>query len=158
MENRFTNKVIYQLALRTFTNEGTLSAAEKLLPHLKECGFDIIYFTSLFTMDDGADKTYWSKRQKESPAENAKNCYRVKDYYSIDPEFGTEEDLKSFIKTAHSLGLLVMLDLVYFHCGPNAVFLKENPDFVERNEDGSYKLGNWAFPRLNHQNPKVREY
>jgi glycosidase len=51
-----------------------------------------------------------------------------------------------------------MLDLVYFHCGPKAVFLQENPDFVERNEDGSYKLGNWAFPRLNYANQDLREY
>lgn len=36
--------------------------------------------------------------------------------------------------------------------------LQENPDFVERNEDGSYKLGNWAFPRLNYANQELREY
>lgn len=158
MENRFGNKIIYQLAPRTFTNEGTLSAAEKLLSHVKDEGFDVVYLTSIFTMDDGEDKTFWSERQRASSAQNPKNCYRVKDYYSIDEEFGNEEDLKSFIKTAHSLDLLVILDLVYFHCGPNAVFLKDNPDFVQREADGSFITGNWAFPRLNYENPKLREY
>ena len=59
---------------------------------------------------------------------------------------------------AHRLGMKVMFDLVYFHCGPRAVFLADHPDFIVRNPDGAPKLGRWAFPEMNIANPAVREY
>ena len=37
------NGVIYQINLRAFTPEGTLRAAEKLLPHIRSIGVDIVY-------------------------------------------------------------------------------------------------------------------
>ena len=46
----------------------------------------------------------------------------------------------------------VMFDLVYFHCGPKAVFLKDHPDFIVRNPDGTPKLGDWAFPEMDIAN------
>ena len=52
----------------------------------------------------------------------------------------------------------VLFDVVYYHCGPNAVFLKDQPDWVLRNADGTFKLGEWAFPRLDLDHPAVREY
>ena len=52
----------------------------------------------------------------------------------------------------------VMFDLVYFHCGPHAVFLKDHPDYIVRNPDGTPKLGDWAFPEMDIANPAVREY
>ena len=44
---------------------------------------------------------------------------------------GFEEDLKAFVDEAHRLGMKVMFDLVYFHCGPKAVFLKDHPDRIQ---------------------------
>ncbi len=34
-----------------------------------------------------------------------------------------DQDLKDFVATAHGLGMKVMFDLVYLHCGPTAPFL-----------------------------------
>ena len=89
---------------------------------------------------------------------NPKNPYRQKDFFAVDPEYGTKEDLKAFVAEAHRLGMKVMFDLVYFHCGPTAVFLKDHPEFIVRNPDGTPKLGDWAFPELDIAKPAVREY
>ena len=148
--------VIYQLFMRMFTPEGTIKAAEKRLPHLKELGVDIIYTCPLVLSDDDMDKTYWSRRQKTLT--NPKNPYRIKDYFEIDPEYGTEEDLKHFIQTAHKLGMRVIFDLVYYHCGPKANVLNMDKDFVNRDKDGSVINGRWNFPELNFDNQKLREY
>ncbi len=149
--------IIYQLFLRAFTNEGTLKEAEKLLPHIRETA-DIIYITACFKHDQDQNTDNWSERQNASGLNNPSNPYRMSDYYSIDPEYGTNDDLKSFVASAHKLGLKVILDLVYFHCGPNAVFIAEHPDFIVRNADGTPDLGYWHFPKLNYQNPELREY
>lgn len=150
--------VFYQIFLRAFTSEGTIKAAEKMLPEIADLGVTHVYICPMFEMDDDPDKSHWSDRQIRSGFENPKNPYRMKDYYKIDPEYGTDDDLLSFVKTAHSLGLFVLLDLVYFHCGPKASFIEEHPDFVLRDENGKPVDVNWHFPGINFESPELREY
>jgi len=150
--------VIYQIHPRVFTKEGTLKAAEAHLPRLAELGVDILYLLPVFVSDDDMDRAGWSSSQKASGMNNPRSPYRMKDYYNIDPEYGTNEGLKDFVDKAHKLGMKVMLDMVYYHCGPNAVFLKDHPDFVMRDKDGKIFTGGWNFPVINHANPELREY
>ncbi len=149
---------VYQISLRAFTPEGTLKAAEKLLPFVAGLGTRYVQLLPVVLADDGEDQAFWSKRQMASGTGNPKNNYRLKDYFAIDPEYGSEEDLRDFVLTAHRLGLGVLLDLVYFHCGPNAVFLEEHPDFVKRNDDGTPYTGEWNFPVINYESRGLREY
>lgn len=150
---------IYQLSLRVFTPEGTLRAAEKMLPMLADLGPKYIQLVALTKADDNEDRTYWSNRQIASGTNNPKNSYRMKDYFHVDEEYGTDEDFRDFVKAAHKLGLKIILDLVYLHCGPEAVFMREHPDFIQRDADGKIKLtGDWAFPRFDYSNDEVREY
>ncbi len=148
--------VIYQLFLRAFTPEGTLKAAERKLPELAELGVDIVYLCPICLQDDDPRREYWSDRQRSF--DNPKNPYRIKDFYAVDPEYGSDADLKSFVDAAHKLGMRVMLDLVYMHCGPSPVFLEEHPDFVQRNPDGSIHFTHYHFPYMNLDNPELREY
>lgn len=154
----FKRSVIYQILLPSFTQEGTLNKAAEMLPYVKSLGVDIVYLCPLTEHDDDMDKTFWSERQKAAKTENPKNPYRMKDFYKIDPSYGTADDARNFVKKAHELGLKVLFDVVYYHCGPKAVFLKDHPDFIMRKPDGSPDTGEWAFPRLNFKNPELREY
>ncbi len=154
----FLKSTIYQIHLPLFTQEGTLKKAEEMLEHVKATGVDIVYLTPIAESDDDMNQAFWSKRQKASKFGNPKNPYRIKDYYKVDPMLGSDQDLKSFVDKAHSLGLKVMLDLVYYHCGPKAKLISINKDWVIRNKDGSVKKGKWTFPELNFKNPELREY
>ena len=152
-------KIVYQLALRTFTPEGTLHAATKLLSHVAALGVDIVYVCPFYVQENDPNTDYWSVRQLASNTGNPKNPYKISDYFHVDEEYGTEEDLKAFAKEAHRLGLLVFYDLVYLHCGRQAVFIQDHPDFVERNEDGSVRVPDrWPFARLNFASKELREY
>ena len=153
------SKIVYQLALRTFTPEGTLQAATKLLPHVASLGVDILYVCPFYVQENDPNTAYWSVRQIASNTGNPKNPYKISDYFHVDEEYGTEQDLKDFAAEAHRLGLLVFYDLVYLHCGRQAVFIEAHPDFVERNEDGSMRVPDrWPFARLNFANRELREY
>lgn len=149
---------VYQISLRAFTPEGTLCSAIKMLPFLAEIGPKYLQLMPIVSADEGEDRLFWSSRQIASKTDNPKNSYRIKDYFSIDEEYGTEDDLRDFVYEAHKLGMKVLLDLVYLHCGPNAVFLKEHPDYVKRNEDGTIYIGEWNFPLLNFDSAELREY
>ncbi|MHB8903426.1 MAG: alpha-amylase family glycosyl hydrolase, partial [Thermoguttaceae bacterium] len=153
-----TRGVMYQVQPRAFTPEGTLKAAAARLPQVAELGVDIIYLCPVFVADDDPDPAFWSPRQKASKTNNPRNPYRMKDYYHVDPEYGTDDDLKAFIAEAHRLGMRVLLDMVYLHCGPKAVFLEEHPDFVQRDAAGKIIYAAWNFPKLNLANPELREY
>jgi glycosidase len=153
-----TEGVMYQIQPRAFTPEGTLKAAEARLPKLAELGVTVLYLCPIFVADDDLDQTFWSPRQKKSGMNNPRNPYRMKDFYQVDPEYGTEQDLKDFVKAARALKLRVMLDMVYLHCGPKAVFIQEHPDFIKRDKDGKAVNAAWAFPGLNFASPELREY
>jgi len=153
-----TRGVMYQIQPRAFTPEGTLPAATARLPKVAELGFDIIYLCPVFMSDDDPNMAGWSPRQKKSGMNNPRNPYRMKDYYHVDPEYGTDDDLKAFIAEAHRLEMRVLLDMVYLHCGPSAVFLAEHLNFVKRDAEGQVAPAAWGFPALNLANPELREY
>ncbi len=153
-----TRGVIYQIQARAFTPEGTLKAATARLPKVADLGVDILYLWPVFVSDDDPDPAGWSPRQRKSGFNNPRNPYRMKDYYHVDPEYGTDADLKAFIAEAHRLGMRVLLDMVYLHCGPNAVFLQDHPNFVKRDAGGKIVTAAWGFPGIDFSNPALREY
>ncbi len=148
--------VIYQMSLRAFTREGTLRAAEEHLSEVAATGADVLYLLPIVEADDDPRREFWSERQKRSRCENPRSPYRLMDYYAIDPEYGTKEDLKSFVRSAHALGMKVILDLVYYHAGPT--FAVRHPEFVRKNPDGSPRNGLWHFPELDFEHPGLREH
>ena len=152
-----SEKVIYQIVFKMFTVEGTISAAIKKLQHVADIGVDIIYLSPFFEADDDMDRNAWSERQKMSGMNNPKNPYRICDYFKIDAEYGTEADLKEFVETAHGLGLKVIFDLVYMHCGPGK-FVREHPTFVQRDKNGEIISSRYNFPYLDYENPELCEY
>lgn len=154
----FKKSAIYQINPRTFCEEGTIKAVTNELPKLAELGFEIMYLCPIFEEDASEDRSFWSNRQKKSETENPKNPYRMNDYFKIDSEYGTMDDLREFVAEAHKLGLKVFLDLVYFHIGPNAPILKIHPEFTNLDENGKIILGHWNFPIFNYENLGTREY
>ena len=154
----FAKGSVYQINPRNFSPEGTIAAITKELPRLAEMGFTTVYLCPIFEEDDSEDKKNWSPRQIRSGTENPKNPYRMNDYFKIDPEYGTMEDLKAFTQEAHRLGMRAMLDLVFYHIGPKAPVLVEHPEFAMHDENGEIVLTGWGFPRLNYDSPGLREY
>ena len=153
-----TDGVMYQIQPRAFTPEGTLRAATERLASLKDLGVTIVYLVPVMRMDEDMDKGFWSPRQVKSGFENPKNQYRISDYFHVDPEYGTDEDLRAFTARAHELGLKVLFDLVYFHCGPTARLIREFPETVVRAPDGTVRRGHWRFPQIDFAKPSAREY
>mmetsp|Transcript_19800 Transcript_19800/g.14552 ORF Transcript_19800/g.14552 Transcript_19800/m.14552 type:complete len:117 (+) Transcript_19800:1-351(+) len=95
--------------------------------------------------------------------------YAGLNWYNINPYFGTEEDLKSLVDTAHSKGIWVMLDVVGNHVAP----VDEDYAQVTPFNDESYyhvkcQIQNWYdqneveycrifnLPDLDQENPFVR--
>ena len=152
-----SEKIIYEIMFKTFTREGTIKAATQKLSHVAGLGINIIYLAPFCEMDTDGDRSAWSERQIKSGMNNPKNPYRIADYFKIDEEYGSKSDLKDFMDEAHGLGMKVVFDLVYMHCGPTK-FVKEHPTYVKRNENGSILCSKYNFPLLDYDNPELCEY
>lgn len=153
-----SRSAVYQINPRTFSADGTIRAVTNELPRLKELGFRVMYLCPIFEEDDSEDREFWSTRQKKSETNNPKNPYRMNNYFKIDSEYGTEDDLREFIEEAHRLGMKVLLDLVYLHIGPNAPILKRHPEFAKQDRDGNIICTEWNFPYLDYTSDGLREY
>ena len=149
---------VYQINVRTFSPEGTISSVTKSLPELSSLGFKIMYLCPVFKADVDMNREHWSERQKNFGTNNPKNPYRIYDYFETDEEYGTKEDLLTFVKTAHGLGMKVLFDLVYTHLGPDAPIIKKNPEFALRDKDENILYNDYHFITLNYESQGLREY
>lgn len=154
----FRKGVVYQINLRTFSEEGTINSVIPELSFLKDLGFNIIYLCPIYESDCSTDKKYWSERQKKYETNNPKNPYRMKNYFKIDSEYGSLDDLQNLVKEAHKLGMKVLLDLVYLHMGPSADILKTHPEFAIQDEEGNILQNRYNFPGLNFECKGLCEY
>ncbi len=154
----FRKGVMYQIQPRAFTPEGTISAAAAKLSDLAALGVTVVYMCPVTVADDDPREDMWSPRQVKSGFKNPRNPYRTGDYFHVDPEYGTDEDLRMFVRTAHATGIKVLIDIVYLHCGPSARVLKNHPEYFSYDKDGKIVMEGWRFPKLDFTNRAVREY
>lgn len=147
---------IYQINPRTFSKEGTIRAIIKELDFLEEVGFNIIYLCPVF--DESEAQNNLSPRQIKSGTKNPKNPYRINDYFNVDSEYGSLNDLTEFVSKAHEKNMKVILDLVYAHISPDAPIIKKHPEFVCRSCEGDIINSSWNFPALDFRCEGLREY
>jgi glycosidase len=144
------NAVIYQINTRQFTPEGTFKAAETHLPRLKDLGADILWLMPIHEIG--------RKNRKGTLG----SPYAVKDYYSVNHEFGTKDDLKHFVRAAHDLGMYVILDWVPNHTAWDSILASEHPDWFSRNWKGDFHPTPWwdwsDIIDLDYSKVEVRRY
>ncbi|MDX1920931.1 MAG: malto-oligosyltrehalose trehalohydrolase [Candidatus Caenarcaniphilales bacterium] len=98
--------IIYELHLGTFSSEGTFDGARQKLDYLKELGITAI---ELMPISDFPGQRNWG--------------YDGVLHYAPDKSYGTPDDLKKLIDEAHQNGIMVFLDVVYNHFGPEGNYL-----------------------------------
>lgn len=136
---------------------GTLAGVTENVDYLRDMGINCIYLNPIF-------------------AANSYHKYDTLDYLSVDPCFGTKEDLKALVAKCHEMGIRVILDGVFNHCGPNffafADVLEKGkasryydwfyhlPDPIVYADPPNYEAFAYVkeMPKLNTGNPEVEEY
>lgn len=144
------NAVLYQINTRQFTPDGTFEAAAKELPRLKDLGVDILWLMPIHPIGEMNRKGTLG-----SP-------YSVKDYLEVNPEFGTIEDLKGFVASAHALGMKVILDWVANHTAWDNPLREAHPDWYARDYKGDFRPTPWwdwsDIIDLDYRQPALRKY
>lgn len=123
---------IYQVNVRQFTPEGTFRAAQAQLQRLKDLGVRVVWLMPVHPIG------------KERRKGTLGSPYAVQDYYGVNPEFGSADDLKAFIDAAHDLGLYVIIDWVANHAAWDNPLVEQHPDWFSRDRDGEMHAPSWT--------------
>lgn len=136
-EKWWQQAVVYQVYPGSFqdTNNdgiGDIRGLIERLKHIQSLGANVIWLNPIF----------------QSP--QVDNGYDVSDYYTIDPLYGTMEDVEELLDKAHSLGLKVIFDLVLNHTSREHHWFQE----AIKGRDNPYRdFYIWRDPKPGDQLP-----
>ncbi len=95
---------------------GDLKGIIEKLDYIEELGCDTIYLTPVF-------------------CSISNHKYDISDYYRVDRQFGTNEDLKRLVQLAHRKNMRVVLDAVFNHCSDE---ISQFQDVLKKGKDSEY--------------------
>jgi alpha-amylase len=121
---RATN--VYEVNLRQYTPEGTINAFSRHLPRLRDMGVQTLWFMPITPI------------AQEKKKGTMGSYYACSDYTAVAEEFGTLEDFKEVVATAHGMGFKVILDWVANHTGWDHRWTREHPEYYKKAESGGF--------------------
>ena len=139
--------VIYEIYPRNFSANGNFNGITARLDNLKNLGVTILWLMPIHPI--GQEK---KKGTIGSP-------YAVRDYYGINPDYGTADDLKRLIHEAHTRGLKIIIDIVANHTSWDSVLMK-HPEYYKHDARGNitYPYDWFDIAALNYSNQDLRRY
>ncbi|TAH05205.1 MAG: DUF3459 domain-containing protein [Sphingobacteriales bacterium] len=137
---------VYEVNTRQYTSEGSFNAFMSHLPRLQDMGVHTLWFMPITPIS--------LEKRKGSMG----SYYACSDYTAINPEFGTMEDFKTLVHTAHEMGMKVIIDWVANHTGADHRWTKTHPEYYIKNEAGEFydKHGWDDVIDLDYSNPEMR--
>ncbi|MBU0507363.1 alpha-glucosidase C-terminal domain-containing protein [bacterium] len=143
------NVCIYEVNVRQFTPAGTFAEFREHLPRLKELGVRVLWFMPIHPIGEQNRKGTLG------------SYYSVRDYLAVNPEFGTMDEFKSLVRSAHDLGMHVLIDWVANHAAWDNPLVEEHPDWFTQNEKGDFvpPVPDWHdVIDLNYEREGLRDY
>jgi glycosidase len=139
--------VIYEIYPRNFSEKGNFDGVTAELDRLKELGVNILWLMPIHPI---------GREKRKGPVGSP---YAVRDYYAVNPDYGTAADLKRLVAEAHGRGMKVIIDVVANHTSWDSVMMK-TPEFYVRDASGKITFPHdWSdVAELNYDSPALRRY
>ncbi|MBZ5622216.1 MAG: DUF3459 domain-containing protein [Acidobacteriia bacterium] len=140
--------VVYEINVRTFSPAGNFQGVTARLDELSKLGVNVLWLMPIHP-----NGQLQKKGTLGSP-------YSVRDYYAIEPAFGTAADLHALIDGAHRGGMKVVIDVVANHTAWDSVMMA-HPEFYKKDANGHIipPVADWSdVAGLDYSNAELREY
>ena len=141
---------VYEVNVRQYTAAGTFAAFETHLDRLEDLGVGVLWFMPIHPIGE------------ENRLGSLGSYYAVRDYYGVNPEFGTAEDFQRVVDAAHARGMRVLLDWVANHTAWDNVLTETHPEWYVTDADGDFippPGTNWTdVIELDYGQPGLRAY
>jgi glycosidase len=142
------SSVVYEIFPRNFSREGDFNAITAHLDELKDLGVNILWLMPIHPIGEKMKKGTIG-----SP-------FAVRDFYAINPDYGTTNDFKRLIAGAHARGMKVIIGIIAGHTAWDSV-LMDRPGFYLKDTNGVVippDPGWTDVAGLDYANPEVRSY
>lgn len=140
--------VMYEIFPRNFSAAGDFNGITARLDELKDLGVDILWLMPIHPLGEKLKKGTIG-----SP-------YCVRDFYAINPDYGTTNDFKRLVMEAHQRGMKIIMDIVAGHTAWDSVMMA-HPEFYTKNAKGQMHPPylDWTdVAELDYRNPELRRY
>jgi len=140
---------IYEVNIRQYTPKGTFKAFEQELPRLQKMGVNILWLMPINPLGE--------KKRKGSLG----SYYSVRDYLTVNPEYGTLQDFKELVRKAHELGMKVIIDWVANHTSWDNELIIKHPDWYKKDSKGNIisPVADWTdVAGLDYSKPGLRQH
>ncbi|HEY4552995.1 MAG TPA: alpha-amylase family glycosyl hydrolase, partial [Bacillaceae bacterium] len=116
---------------------GDFKGIQNRLDYLRKNGFTVLHLSPIFDNEDNGYHGEW-----------------IRDFYKTEEHYGTIEEFKDLVKSAHEKDLKIVADFVLTHVGPNHPWTKDagKSDWLDPSREIRGGIA------LNLENPEVREY
>lgn len=141
-----TDMVVYEANPRFFGTNNCLNGLAGNLQRISDLGCNVLWIMPIC--------------EPSTSSQAIGSPYSIKNYGVINPKYGTTDDLKQLVSSAHSLGIKVVLDWVPNHTGWDNPWVTQHPDwFLQENGKIVSPPGTgWNdVAQLNYENPAVGE-
>lgn len=142
------SSVWYEVFPRNFSQAGDFNAITARLDELKDLGVDTLWLMPIHPLGQKLKKGTIG-----SP-------YCVRDFYAINPDYGTTNDFKELITQAHQRGMKIIMDIVAGHTSWDSVMMA-HPEYYTRDAAGNIHppYPDWTdVAELNYANRDLRRY
>ena len=148
------SSVIYTLYPEIFSPQGSFAGVTAQLPRLKSMGITDVWVMPVTPIGQSIP----GHAAIGSP-------YAVRDFYGVNPSYGTPADLHALITRAHALGMRVVLDEVLNHSSWDNPLITQHPEFYVHSDNNPSNSASikMAFTysdvaQFNYANPGLRAY
>lgn len=147
---------VYEVFIPDASKEGTFQGLIDRLDEIEELGINTLWLMPIHPIGE--------KRRKDDIGALG-SPYSIKDYYGVNPEYGTKEDFRALVDSAHARGMHVIIDLVANHTAWDHPWLEEHPDMYTDGPINGFTVPimngdttNWTdVVDLNYDNPRTRQ-
>ncbi|RMD79510.1 MAG: hypothetical protein D6820_08165 [Lentisphaerae bacterium] len=163
------NRSIYQFNFEMQSREGTFRAFIPRLAELKRLGVGILWTQPLhprgrFRVDHDFLKRHGGAPlpvpEKLRRPHHGRSPYCVRDYFAIDPRYGTAEDFRSLVKEIHRHGMKIIVGFVPNHTSWDHPLTEKHPQWYKHNAKGYVQwVGPWKdIAQLDYSKHEVWQY
>ncbi len=138
---------IYEVNIRQFSEKGDFATFQAHLPRLQAMGVDIIWLMPIHPIGKinrkGSLGSYYSSR----------------DFFEINPEFGSKADFQALVEAVHRLGMKIIIDWVANHAAWDNQWTLTHPEYFVRDHQGNFLSPyDWSdVIQIDHQNESAHD-
>ena len=147
---------VYEVFVPDASEEGTFRGLIGRLDELQDMGVNTLWLMPIHPI---------GKERRKDDIGPLGSPYSIRDYYDVNPEYGTKEDFRALVDSVHARDMHIIIDLVANHTAWDHPWLEEHPDMYTDGPINGFTVPvlngdttNWTdVVDLNYDNPRTRQ-